>query len=234
MFHSYSVDFLNNAIPENSVDDKSHCRGGQLSTPTKDDNQRRCRFINKSMLRNRLMGLLVLSSSLALAHEGFNTVLNDVLVNPYTVTVLEDTHVLENQPHLNMMIQLAHGRDAAPADTKVWLKLENSTTVIYDNEVKYVGSSSSDGRSFYAYYLVTIPVSEMGIHQAMLELDGSLGTAETHFQFDVKLAPDFRAVELIPSLLIMGICLAGLALFVISARTPAQKTSTTQKGLSHA
>jgi hypothetical protein len=179
--------------------------------------------------------LIVLSfSSFALAHEGFNTVLNDVTVNPYIITVLEDTHVAENQAQMNVMIQVAHGRNAAPADTKVWLKLEHDSTLVYDSFVNYVGSSSYDGRTFYAYYLVTIPLAELGIHKAMLELDGSLGTAETNFQFDVKLAPSFRAVELIPSLLIISICLTGLALFVISARTPAQKTPNNQKGLSRA
>lgn len=179
---------------------------------------------------------LITFSSLAFAHQGFNVVLKEAVINPYTVTVLEDTHVADDQAQMNLMIQVAHGREAAPANTKVWLKLENSTTVLYDNEVKYVGSSSSDGRSFYAYYLVTIPVTEMGIHQAMLELDGSLGIAKTKFQFDVKLAPGFRVIELLPSLLVIGICIAGIALFVISARAPEQNTFTQQdpKGLNHA
>jgi hypothetical protein len=234
MFHSYSVDVFHNELHRNSVHRKPHRRGVLQYAPTKGNNQRRYGFINGGTFRDMLMMLLVLSSSLALAHEGFNTVLNNFVVNPYRVTVLEDTHVVENQTQMNLMIQVAHGREAAPADTKVWLKLEHENKIVYENDVKYVGSSSSDGRTFYAYYLVTIPVSEMGMHQGMLELDGSLGTVITDFQFDVKLAPNFRAVELIPSLIVISICLAGLALFFISARTPAQKTSNRQKGLSHA
>jgi hypothetical protein len=237
MSNPYSVDVSYNAMPGNSVDDKLHRRGEGPLAPTKGNHQRRYGFVNKEIFQNSFklfLIVLVMSSSLALAHEGFNFVLNDVVVNPYTVTVLEDTHVTENQTKMNVMIQVAHGREAAPADTKVRLKLEHENKIVYDNDVKYVGSSSSDGRTFYAYYVVTIPVSEMGMHQATLELDGSLGNAKTNFQFDVKLAPNFRAVELIPSLLIMGICLAGLALFVISARTPAQKTPNIQKGLRHA
>jgi hypothetical protein len=237
MFHLYAVEGPDNEMLGNSVHDKLHRRGAQLCAPTKGNNHRRYGLLNKGIFRNSFeafLVLLVLFSSLALAHEGFNVVLKDAVVNPYTVTVLEDTHMLGNQKQMNMMIQVAHGRDAAPADTKVSLKLENDNKLVYDNEVKYVGSSSSDGRTYYAYYLVTIPVTEMGMHQAMLELDGSLGSAKTDFRVDVKLTPNFRAVELIPSLLVISICFAGLALFVISARTPAQKTSNTQKGLSHA
>ncbi len=237
MFHLYFVHCLYDDMPGNSVYHKSHRRDAQLCASMKGANKRRYRFVNKEIFQNSFklfLIVLVMFSSLALAHEGFNTVLNDIVVNPYTITVLEDRHVAENQTQMNLMIQVAHGREAAPSDTKVLLKLENSTTVIYNNDVKYVGSSSSDGHTFYAYYIVNIPMAEMGMYQATLELDGSLGDAKTNFQFDVKLAPNFRAVELIPSLLVISICLAGLALFVISARTPAQKIPNNQKGLGHA
>lgn len=234
MSYSYSVN--SNKMIENSVDGKFHRRGGQLSAPTKGTNKRRYGFTNKGILRNIFMMLLVLSSSLVFAHEGFNVVLNDVVVNPYTVTVLEDTHLVDNQAQMNMMIQVAHGRGAAPADTKVFLKLENASTLVYDNEVKYVASSSSDGRTFYAYYIVTVPLAQQGLHQATLELDGTLGNATTNFQFEAKAAPDFRVVELIPSLVIISICLAGLALFFLSSRAPLQTTVTEQdqKGFHHA
>jgi hypothetical protein len=178
--------------------------------------------------------VVMMFSGLALAHEGFTTVLNDVPVAAYRLTVLEDTHVVEGKGQMNLMIQVAHGREAAPADTNVRLRLGHENKIVYANEVNYVGSSSSDGRTFYAYYIVNTPIADMGLHQATLELDGSLGTAETNFQFEAKVTPQLRAVELIPSLLIISICLAGLTLFVISARTPAQKNPTTQKGLSHA
>jgi hypothetical protein len=189
-----------------------------------------------SKIALRLLFVMLLSG-FAFAHQGFNTVLNDVLVTPYTVTVLEDTHVVENRAQMNLMIQVAHRRDAVPADTKVLLRLEHDNTLLYDSKVKYVGSSSSDGRTFYAYYLVNIPIVKMGMHQAQLKLGGSLGSAETSFQFEAKATPQLRAAELIPSLLIIGICLAGLILFFISARAPLQKNTVTQndpKGFRHA
>jgi hypothetical protein len=232
MLRLYSVDSFNN-MHGNSVNDKLHRRGEGPLAPTKDTSKRRYGFINK---RNIFVMLLILSWGSALAHEGFNVVLKDVAVNTYTVTVLEDTHLVENQTQMNMMIQVAHGRDAAPANTKVFLKLENNTTIIYDNDVKYVASSSLDGRAFYAYYTVTIPLPQQGMYQARLELDGSLGNATRTFQFEAKATPDFRAVELIPSLLIISICLAGLALFFFSSRIPLQTTPTQQdqRGLHHA
>jgi hypothetical protein len=177
--------------------------------------------------------LVIMCSSPAFAHEGFNTVLNDVSVKPYMLTVLEDTHIVENQGRMNLMIQVAHGREAAPADTNVWLRLEHDNTLEYNDLVKYVGSSSSDGRTFYAYYIVNIPMAEMGIYQAHLKLDGPLGTAKTSFQFEAKATPELRAVEFIPSLLIISICLGGLLLFFLSTRTPRQKDTHHQKGLSH-
>jgi hypothetical protein len=185
------------------------------------------------MFRSVLRLLVVMMfSSLALAHEGFNLVLNDVPVAAYTLTVLEDTHVVEGKSQMNLMIQVAHGREAAPANTSVWLRLEHNNTLVYEANVDYVGSSSSDGRTFYAYYLVNIPITDMGTHQAHLKLDGPLGTAETNFQFEAKATPELRATELIPSLLIISICLAGFLLFFLSTRTPRQK-DTQQKGLSH-
>jgi hypothetical protein len=172
--------------------------------------------------------LVIMCSSFAFAHEGFNTVLNDVPVAAYTLTVLEDTHVVEGKGQMNLMIQVAHGREAAPANTNVWLRLEHDSTLVYDSKVKYVGSSSSDGRTFYAYYSVNIPMAEMEIHQATLELTGSLGRAETSFQFEAKAIPELRAAKLIPSLLILSICFAGLLLFFFSARIPLSKDSPTQ------
>jgi hypothetical protein len=187
--------------------------------------------MSKSLLS---LVFIVMLSGFAIAHEGFTTVLNDVSVMPYTVTVLEDTHLTDGQSQINLMIQVSQEREAAPADTTVWLKLEHGNTLLYDSEVKYVGPSSSDGRTFYTYYIVNIPIVVMGIHQATLKLDGSLGTVETNFQFEAKATPQFRAVELIPSLFIISICLTGLGLFVASARKPSQKDAHNQKGLSHA
>jgi hypothetical protein len=190
------------------------------------------------MFRNvQCLVFTVMLSGFALAHEGFTTVMNDVSVMPYTITVLEDTHLTDGQSQINLMIQVAHGREAAPADTTVWLKLEHGNTLVYDNEVKYVGPSSSDGRTFYAYYIVNIPIAELGMHQAQLTLGGSSGNAKTGFQFEAKATPEFRGVELIPSLFIISICLTGLILFFVSARAPLQKNTVTQndpKGLHHA
>jgi hypothetical protein len=177
--------------------------------------------------------LVLMLSSLAFAHEGFNRLLNDVAVNLYTITVLEDTHLANGQPHLSLMLQVANGREAAPSDTTVKLKLEHDGTIVYENEVPYVASSSSDGRTFYAYYVVTLPLTELGTHHMTLELNGPLGTATTTIAFQPKLAPDFRATELIPSLLILSICLVGAVMFVASSRQPLSKRQS-QKGLYHA
>jgi hypothetical protein len=236
MSHLCSVDFLFDAMPGKSVDSKSHGRGVWPYAPTKGINKRRYGFINIGISRNMFVMLFVLSWGSALAHEGFNVVLKDATVNPYIVTVLEDTHLINNQPQTNLMIQVAHGREAAPADTKVFLKLEQDRKLIYNSEVEYVASSSSDGSTFYAYYILTIPLPQQGIHQARLELDGSLGNATTTFQFEAKAIPDFRAVELIPSLLIISICFAGSALFFFSSRMPQHNTLTQQdsKGFHHA
>jgi hypothetical protein len=180
-----------------------------------------------------LIGLLTIFGSLALAHEGFNIVLENASVNPYTLTILEDTHVDSKQPQTSLMLQIANGREAAPADTTVKLRLENSSGTLYENEVPYVGSSSSDGRSFYAYYFVTIPLNDLNSYELKLELSGSLGTAETIIHFQPKLAPEFRATELIPSLIILSICLAAVVMFIVSSRQPSQK-SQVKKGLYHA
>jgi hypothetical protein len=260
MLRLYSFDFLNNKTPGDTVSGKLHCRGekeplaGRIMplslysvsdneilppangssplAPTKGNNQRCYGFINKGMSRNISVALLVLLSSLALAHEGFNIVLEDAIINPYNVTVLEDTHLANEQLQTSLMIQVAKGREAAPADTTVRLRLEHSSGVIYENEVPYVGSSSSDGRSFYAYYFVTVPLSDLNVYDMRLVLNGSLGTAATTMNFQPKLAPDFRATELIPSLLILSICLAAVVMFVVSSRQPSPKRQ--QKGLYHA
>jgi hypothetical protein len=176
-----------------------------------------------------LVGMLV---SFALAHEGFNVVLEDVSVNPYTVTILEDTHITNEQLQTSLMIQVANGREAAPADTGVKLKLEQNNIIIYENEVPYVGSSSTDGRSFYAYYFVTVPLVDLNSYDMRLELSGSLDTAIKTVSFQPKFAPEFRATELIPSLLILSICLAAVVMFVASSRQPSSK-SQLQKGFHH-
>jgi hypothetical protein len=205
MSRLYSANSLYKKMPKNSVVGKLHCRGEGHLAPTRDDYQRHFGVFGVRISRNILLAMLVLLSSFALAHEGFNTVLENASVNPYTVTVLEDTHLAGEQLQTSLMIQVANGREAAPSDTTVKLTLERSSRIIYENQVPYVGSSSSDGRSFYAYYFVTIPLQDLNSHDLRLELKGSLGTANTTLHFQPKLAPEFRATELIPSLLIIGI-----------------------------
>lgn len=172
-------------------------------------------------------------SGVVLAHEGFNTVLENASINPYTVTILEDTHLANEQPQSSLMIQVANGREAAPADTTMTLRLEQDSGIVYENEVPYVGSSSSDGRTFYAYYLVTIPLDNLNSYDMRLELNGSLGPATTIVNFQPKLAPEFRAIELIPSLLVISIFLVGVGVLVASSRQPSHQDQS-QKGLRHA
>jgi hypothetical protein len=180
-----------------------------------------------------ILTALITFSGVTFAHEGFNVVLENASVNPYTLTILEDTYLADEHLQTSLMFQVANGREAAPADTTVKLKLENSSGTLYENEVPYVGSSSSDGRSFYAYYFVTIPLNDLNSYELKLELSGSLGTAETIIHFQPKLAPEFRATELIPSLIILSICLAAVVMFIVSSRQPSQK-SQVKKGLYHA
>jgi hypothetical protein len=186
-------------------------------------------FDNKGLQPLVVLSALIMFSGFTFAHEGFNRVLEDASVNPYTVRILGDTHLAGEQLQSRLMFQVSRGREAAPADTTIKLRLENSSGIVYENEVPYVGSSSSDGRSFYAYYFATVPLKNLESYEMRLELNGSLGQVSTSLNFQPKLAPAFRATELIPSLMILGLCLVAVVMFVVSSRQP----SLEKKGLHH-
>ena len=166
----------------------------------------------------RVLGLALLLGlpSFACAHGGFDALAWQELLGAYTVTVLEDFHTGRNEAQL--FVQLSDGNRAAPTETQVSATVQHGDETIYAGEVPFVATNSADGKTFYSGYLLTLPLTERGVYRVKLNVSGPLGTATTGYF--VKTQDGVRALEYLPSALVLLIALGGVALLFVPLNRP--------------
>lgn len=153
--------------------------------------------------------------SLAHAHSGFNTLAWQDTWGDYTLTVLEDFHSGEGEAQL--FVQLSNGDDAAPQATAVnaVIRLENET--IYEGTIPLTLNGSSDGKTFYAGYLLTFPLEKNGVYQIAITASGPLGHATAKYVVRSR-GESLSVLEYLPSLIILFISVGGAALLFIPSK----------------
>ena len=150
------------------------------------------------------------------AHSGFNTLAWNETWGAYTVTVLEDFHTTSRADsgrsgQAQLFVRLSEGEDAAPESTQVEVTIHYGDTPIYQSAVPYLSTNSEDGKTFYAGYLLTLPLEREGLYRLELSLEGPLGAASQHYA--VRSQRDTPSwTEYLPSALLLLIVLGGVAL----------------------
>ena len=172
-----------------------------------------------------VIGLLLFS--LASAHNGFDTLAWGQSLGAYTASVL--FHAADAE-EAQLFVQLSEGRQAAPATTQVRAEIQLEGTLLYEGEVAFVGNSSADGRTFYRGYLLTLPLGEAGTYEISLNVAGPLGVATASY-FASNQRGNVSALEYLPSILLLLVCLGGAALLFVPVKRPAQRKDASDETL---
>ena len=169
-------------------------------------------------MRARVLGLALLLS-FASAHNGFNTLAWGESLGAYTANVL--FHAADAE-HAQLFVQLSQGQQAAPATTRVKVKVRQRGALLYEGEVPFAGSGSADGRTFYRGYFLTLPLSEAGVYEIRLNVVGPLGVATARY-FANNQRGNVSVLEYVPSLLLLLVLLGGAALLFVPVKKPAKR-----------
>ena len=160
------------------------------------------------------VGLLLLS--FAHAHNGFDTLAWREPLGGYTVNVL--FHAADAE-EAQLFVQLSQGQQAAPEATGVTVEVRQRDALLFEGEIPLVGSGSADGRTYYRGYLLTLPLGEAGMYEIDLNVSGPLGAATASY-FAGSQQGGVSVLELLPSLLLLLICLGGAALLFVPVKRP--------------
>jgi len=165
---------------------------------------------------------ILMTFSVALAHQGFYQLSKDDLVGDYTISALQDFDIdVGGTSQGQLLLQVSYDGDAVSDETTVDVILKFDGEEIAEDEMEYVGGSSQDGRTFYSSYIYTLPISDLGTYSVNFSIDGEHGQAEQQYLFKSKRINSWRndLIELIPSAIILIICLVGGALLFLPVRT---------------
>ncbi len=175
----------------------------------------------------RILPLLLLVTSFALAHSGYKLVIKDGQWATYTLTLLEDTHLQEGKLQLRLFLKLKQNTASTMLAPELTLRLEQNGEVITE-PLLYLGLNSDEGKQFYDAYFLDLPLSHVGDYQAELS---SSAFAEP-YSFALKVVPQarFSLKELLPSLFILFIFFLGLG-FLYYPRIQFSDAHAFQKGL---
>ena len=189
-----------------------------------------CKLKNIAVL-SLVLVLLFLSNSFA--HQGFYQLSKEEVVGNYELSVLQDFDIdKEGNSQGQLLLQLSHNDDVVSKETEVIAIIKFEGEEIATGAMDNVGGSSQDGKSFYSNYLFTLPITDLGTYSVKLAIDGEHGQAERQYFFKSKRINSWRSqlIEVIPSALILIICLVGGAILFLPVN---QKVAGKKKGEQH-
>lgn len=155
------------------------------------------------------------------AHQGFYQLSKDEVVGSYTLSALQDFDIDQGDVSQGqLLLQVSREGDAVSSETKVAVELSFEGEEIGEGEMDYVGGSSQDGTTFYTSYLYTLPITDLGTYRVNFAIDGEYGQAERQYFFKSTRINNWRTqlLELIPSAIILIICLVGGALLFLPVK----------------
>ena len=172
-------------------------------------------------LKNIRLIVLFTLLSVGFAHQGFYQLSKEEVVGSYTLSALQDFDI--NQGDVSqgqLLLQVSHEGDAVSDETKVAVVLTFDGEEIAADEMDYVGGSSQDGTTFYTSYLYTLPITDLGTYSATFTIVGEHGQAERQYFFKSTRINSWctQLLEVIPSAIILIICLAGGALLFLPVK----------------
>ena len=147
--------------------------------------------------------------SFASAHRGFERLAWQENADAYTLSVLGDFH-LDGEGDAQLFVQLSQGGEVVPENTRVDLGLSQQDSLIYEGEVPFLTDGSNDGKTFYSGYLATFPLTEAGLYDVALSVQGPAGRVSRSYSAVTQQGVSWP--EYLPSILILSICAAGVAI----------------------
>jgi len=170
---------------------------------------------------------LFLVVSISIAHQGFYQLSKDEVVGNYEVSALQDFDIEKADvvSQGQLLLQLSHNANAVTDDTKVNVAVKFEGKELGEGEMDYIGGSSQDGKTFYTSYIYTLPITDLGTYSVNFKIDGEHGQAERKYFFRSTRINSWCSdlIELIPSGIILIICLVGGALLFLPVRLDESK-----------
>ncbi len=158
----------------------------------------------------RVVFVLAFMLSFAAAHTGFNRLSWQETLGPYSLNVLEDFHVQEAKAQV--LVQVSDLNKQAPENTTVTAKLRFENSMIYENTVPFIANGSSDGKTYYATYVLETAIKQAGMYELELLFSGPLGSANKTYFVVANNETRVPLIEYLPSALILIIVLGGVAI----------------------
>lgn len=179
---------------------------------------------------------LLLVFSIGLAHQGFYQLSKDEVVGNYELSALQDFDIDKNTVSQGqLLLQVSHDGDVVSDDTKVNVLVKFEGEEIRKGEMDYVGGSSQDGKTFYTSYIYTLPITDLGIYSVNFTIAGEYGQAEQQYFFKSTRINSWQSdlAEVIPSAIILIICLIGGALLFLPVKSKTELKTGKEEGEQH-
>ena len=165
--------------------------------------------------------IYIFGFSLSYSHSGFYQLSKNDVVGNYELSALQDFDIEQNAPSTGqLLLQVSHEGNAVDKATQVFATIKFEGETKFEDVMDFVGSSSQDGKTFYSSYLLSTPISELGTYIVTLDIDGEHGQASQQYFFKSQrvVTRMSQLLEVIPSVLILIICLVGGALLFLPVK----------------
>ncbi len=166
--------------------------------------------------------LTLLVSSIGLAHSGYNLVFQENL-NTFKVTAFEDSHLIDGKLHLSLFMQVTENGEAPKEAPELELSLQHNQTLVFSKQARALGPSSDDGKTIYEAYVLESSLPQTGNYAGTLTLKTTHESFSQSFALNAEPKPEFRFIELMPSLIPIAIVLGGLALIFLNPQIVKRK-----------